>query len=513
MTVHLRNSKKTEEDKQHWAFQIAKQLRERGALTKECFRLQSSISPSGVIHIGNFRDTIIAWAVRRALALKKIEAEFILNFDDADGVKSKIIPEEEQKKPLSEALVNYQKISKKFSQLYLKELMELGIIPDRILYQAEAYFNSNRYTSLMNYALSRNKKIVKILNGHRNKKLSRDWNSLIIFCESCKKQIEEFYMTTQLSFPRKKHISYHCHHCGKNFTGTVHEISYKKMAWRIDWPMRCHYEKIDYEPCGIDHYVQGSTITTSEEILKKIFHSSMPLINPYEIVRLKNSNYKLSSSKGDSFNLSIYHNLYPREVILWFFLSRELMSPIVVNPAEDFFRCYSEFNRFIRHCRDNPENSKLRQLAGIIDIDPEKYLANISVRKLCFVSQIFENDLSLILSHFKRQHLNVSEQALLEELKIKLHRVTYWLDHFAPDKWRFTLTVPKNILTKHREAAKTIINWLQNPGTKLTIKDYQEYYEMLLNKPYGPRLRSILTYWNREKLLKHCSQIIANSEI
>lgn len=50
----------------HWAYQIAERLIQKYP-TKEVFTCASGISPSGSVHIGNFREIVTTFFVVKAL--------------------------------------------------------------------------------------------------------------------------------------------------------------------------------------------------------------------------------------------------------------------------------------------------------------------------------------------------------------------------------------------------------------------------------------------------------------
>lgn len=493
----------------HWAFRIAEALRGRGG-TQEPLRIQSSISPSGVIHIGNFRDTLIAWGVAKALKLQGAAVELILNFDDADELKSKLYPAEVQKKPLSEVEKDGKSLAQWASTTYLQELKALGIVPDRILYQSEGYFREKQYRRHIHQVLKGRKKIRGILNEDRANPLPEDWTPLLIFCEGCQKKVEHFKVAGRLSWRgRRWWITYGCPHCGYQYHGDLDSLSYVKLSWRVDWPMRCHHEKIHFEPCGIDHYVQGSTITTSEKILGEVFRCAMPLVTPYEIVRFNQSKRKISSSKGDAFNLSVYLNLYPREIILWQFLSKGLMSPIVLNPQNDFFRYYAEYQRDLRAYQQGTGDQRLVEIFKLLGVDPEQTLVSVNMRKLCFLAQGYQYQVAPMVVHFQGENPQVPKEKLAEAIQRRLPYVKDWLTHYAPQAWRFQLTYPSPVTLQQVKQARELLAWLEQPQGKLIIKDYPTFYTMLFGKGYGPRVQRILTDWDRGKLKAHCQGVIA----
>ena len=70
----------------HWADKAAENLIHRNP-KKKLFTLAAGISPSGTIHIGNFRDLITAESVSRALKDKGKKVRFIFSWDDYDRLR------------------------------------------------------------------------------------------------------------------------------------------------------------------------------------------------------------------------------------------------------------------------------------------------------------------------------------------------------------------------------------------------------------------------------------------
>ena len=67
----------------HWADQTAEKIiRERGDL--EVYTCASGITPSGTVHIGNFREIMSVDLVVRALKDRGKKVRFIYSWDDYD---------------------------------------------------------------------------------------------------------------------------------------------------------------------------------------------------------------------------------------------------------------------------------------------------------------------------------------------------------------------------------------------------------------------------------------------
>jgi lysyl-tRNA synthetase class 1 len=160
----------------HWADITAdKIIRERG--DKNVYVCASGITPSGTVHIGNFREIISVELVVRALRDRGRKVRFIYSWDDYD-VFRKVpanMPQQELletylRKPITlvpDVLgdeVSYAAHNEKSLE---KVLPVVGIEPEYI-YQAENY-RSSKYAEEMKTALDHRDDIRGQLDSHRRK--------------------------------------------------------------------------------------------------------------------------------------------------------------------------------------------------------------------------------------------------------------------------------------------------------------------------------------------------------
>ena len=74
---------KNEKRSYHWTDITAENIiREKG--DKDSYVLAAGITPSGVVHVGNFREMITVDLVKRALEKKGKKVRFIYSWDDYD---------------------------------------------------------------------------------------------------------------------------------------------------------------------------------------------------------------------------------------------------------------------------------------------------------------------------------------------------------------------------------------------------------------------------------------------
>ena len=134
----------------HWADITAdKIIRERGP--KEHYTCASGITPSGTVHIGNFREIISVELVVRALRDKGEKVRFIYSWDDYDVFRKvpKNMPQQELletflRKPIvlvPDVLGDEESYAAANEKNLEKLLPTVGVFPEYI-YQAKRYRNS-----------------------------------------------------------------------------------------------------------------------------------------------------------------------------------------------------------------------------------------------------------------------------------------------------------------------------------------------------------------------------------
>ncbi|HET7658692.1 MAG TPA: lysine--tRNA ligase, partial [Bacillales bacterium] len=152
----------------HWAYQMAKDLI-RKYPDRETFICASGISPSGSVHIGNFREIVTTFFVVKALKDLGKSTRFILSWDDYDRFRK--VPRNVD--PSFEKYIGmpYSDIPDPFgchvsyADHFEKELEEsakaFGIAPEYI-YQSKEY-KSGRYNEHILHALKNRRTIYDLL--------------------------------------------------------------------------------------------------------------------------------------------------------------------------------------------------------------------------------------------------------------------------------------------------------------------------------------------------------------
>ncbi|MCK5140046.1 MAG: lysine--tRNA ligase, partial [Thermodesulfovibrionia bacterium] len=174
------------EESMHWADQTARKIIK---VKKDQYVCASGITPSGIVHIGNFREIITVELVVRALKDLGKKTRFIYSWDDYDVFRK--VPkgwpkQDELKKELRKPIVDvpdpYDKeesFARHNEVAVEKELSKLGINPE-FIYQSKQY-RKCAYKEGMRKALEHSKEIKSILDNYRKEPLSDSWLPISIF--------------------------------------------------------------------------------------------------------------------------------------------------------------------------------------------------------------------------------------------------------------------------------------------------------------------------------------------
>ncbi|MDR0551079.1 MAG: lysine--tRNA ligase, partial [Spirochaetaceae bacterium] len=184
----------------HWADETAdKIIREKG--DKELYTCASGITPSGTVHVGNFREIISVELVVRALRGRGKNVRFIYSWDDYDVFRK--VP---LNMPKSDELEKYLRFpitmvpdpwerdasyARHHEVDVESALPAVGIAPE-YLYQTERY-RAGLYAEGIKKALENKARLKEILDKFRDEehKIQGEWWPVSVFCSACNRDETE----------------------------------------------------------------------------------------------------------------------------------------------------------------------------------------------------------------------------------------------------------------------------------------------------------------------------------
>lgn len=503
----------------HWADHAAEALIARHP-DKKTFVCASGISPSGVVHIGNFREVITVDFVVRALRNRKMDVRFIYSWDDYDALRK--VPanlpnaeliEKNLRKPLAkipDPFGTEKSYARHFEKRFETEIEQLGITP-LYIYQNEAY-RSCKYREGIKHALKHQSQIAAILNRSRTEPLPSNWSCLSVFCSECDRDTTEIK-----SFEEPSTVVYFCKACKKEGQTNLDQQEGVKLLWRVDWPMRWAHEKVDFEPGGKDHSSQGGSYDTGCEIIREIWKQEPPFYVQYDFVLAKGIGSKLSSSSGNLITLGEALEIYEPAIIRYLFASRKPNLDFSIAFDLDVMKAYDDFDRCERFAygAETGEDKKVNYEKRIFDFSrvettplspqmPTQY----PFRHLCNVLQIQEGNLEKTKLFYQDQIRNSVDE---ERFDRRAKRAWKWISEYAPAEFRFTLQVNPQTKTQFPKVMTELIQVLRE-GTHTASEEalanktweimkangidgkifFKDIYQVLVSKPNGPKLASFL---------------------
>ncbi|RAV20695.1 lysine--tRNA ligase [Paenibacillus contaminans] len=334
----------------HWAKRIASQLIQNHP-ERQTFVCASGISPSGSVHIGNFREIVTTYFVTKELVKSGKKVRFIFSWDDFDRfrkVPTHVDPSFEKYigMPYSEVPCPYgchSSYAEHFETEFENALSAFDIKPE-FIYQCQEY-KSTRYHSSILHALKNRMEIYDILTAFKTGGANEDERSSFfpvhIYCEVCKKD-----NTTVQQYDEQNEMITYCCKCGHQNSLSIRQATNIKLHWKIDWPMRWKMEEVLLEPGGRDHSSETGSYNVSRVISEKIFKNPPPLYVPYEFINIKGSYAKMSSSSGNNYTPIDLLNVYAPENILFLFAKYQPHAAFQIGMDEDVIRNYMEYERY-----------------------------------------------------------------------------------------------------------------------------------------------------------------------
>ena len=140
-------------------------------------------------------------------------------------------------------------------------------------------------------------------------------------------------------------MTYTCR-CGFTETVDLREFRHGKLVWKVDWPMRWAYEKVTFEPSGVDHQSPGSSYVVGKE-LAPMFGWERPLGPMYAFVGIKGM-AKMSSSRGGVPTPSDALRIMEPQLLRWLYARRKPAQSFSVAFDAEVERMYDEWDSLTR---------------------------------------------------------------------------------------------------------------------------------------------------------------------
>ncbi|MBQ9085976.1 MAG: lysine--tRNA ligase [Clostridia bacterium] len=431
----------------HWSEEIALKIIERNP-DKEEYVCAAGVSPSGSVHIGNFRDFATPLFVVKALQKKGKKAKLLVSWDEFDRCRK--IPANVQAvvgntydKYIGCPYVDipdpwgcHKNYAEHFEEEFLKGIEPFGMELD-CRYQAEMY-RSGKYNKEILESLRKRGEIFEILDSFKTKDPSKSEEQLraehdaekaayypvSIFCPECH---TDFTTITSLSEDCTT-AEYTCrcgHHGSFNFLTDFN----CKLGWKIDWAMRWRYEQVDFEPGGKDHAAPTGSYNNSKIISKEIFGYDAPLFQGYEFIGIKGMTGKMSSSSGLNLTPDTLLKLYQPEVLLWLYAKTDPTKAFDICFDDGILRQYFEFDKMLTECRAGNANELTQDIMYNCHVDGRE-IETVPMALLVQLGSVVNFNVPMLETVFEKIGTPYKE----EQFADRLDRAKFWLEQCAPDQ-------------------------------------------------------------------------------
>ena len=518
----------------HWSDRIAEQIIRRNPDKPE-YVCAAGISPSGSIHIGNFRDIATSLFVVKALHRKGKKARLLFSWDEFDRLRK--VPVNVAKiRDDMEKYIGYPYVDvpnpfdteEETYAAYFEHEFEQSVRRFNIdldyRHQAEMY-RTGKYADLVLHSLKHRGEIFDILDSFRTQTAQEGereaYYPVSIYCPACHRDTTKIHSLSEDC--TRAEFSCKCGHEGVfDFTKDFN----CKLAWKVDWAMRWGYEGVDFEPGGKDHASPGGSYDTSKVIADKIFGVKAPIFQGYEFIGIKGTTGKMSGSSGLNLTPDTLLRLYEPEIILWLYSRSE------PNKAFDFcfddgiLRQYFEFdkqyNKYI-------EGSADEMLQSVMDncLMTDRKIKTVPMSLLVQLGSIVDFNIPMIETVFEK----IDQPYKYEDFSDRLDRARFWLETCSPEnanklratrdwdlyesldeKEKLEITLLHDYLAKETYTLDDLNTELYDIPKQVFGRDipelkkiqgkfFKNVYTLLLGKEKGPRLYLFLYAIDKERFI------------
>ena len=503
----------------------------------------SGISPSGPVHLGNLRELMVPHLIADEVRRGDAPCRHILSWDDYDRFRR--VPAgfpaefaEHIGRPLTavpDPCGHHPNWAEHFKEPLRESLARLGVRVTEIS-QTQMY-TSGAYTAQIVTAMRRRADIGAVLARYRTKRAADPDDDVLAddgpqtavyypfrpYCAVCGRDD-----TTVTAFDDETTgISYTCA-CGAQVGPTPIAQVAGKLAWKIDWPMRWAYERVTFEPAGVDHSSPGSSFTVGGELVS-LFGGEMPLHFGYSFVGTAGS-AKMSGSAGGAPTPADALEIFEAPLVRWLYARKRPEQAITLAFNAEVGRVYDEWDALSHRVADGKADAASAAVyarsagtsAGPLPVTPRP----MPFRTLASVADITAGEATQIL-RILRDLTPEDPIAALAEVRPRLDCAQAWVTEYVPSEDRTQVRGEPDLarlgaLTESERGALKLLaegmvaDWSLDGLTTLLygipklqlglpitapptpeIKELQRawfilLYQLLIGKVTGPRLPTLL---------------------
>jgi lysyl-tRNA synthetase class 1 len=441
----------------------------------------SGLSPSGVIHLGNFREVMSPHLVADEIARRGIQVEHLISWDDYDRFRK--VPNgiegvdatwsEHIGKPLTSVPAPPGSTAANWAD-HFRTRAEQGFAALGIRYRGISQtqqYTSGAYTEQILAAMRMRREIDAILAQYRtlpgtdnSEELDAEAQAALDAGSGAATEDDgsggaasgqEYYpykpyctvcgtdLTTITAYDDDTtEMTYRCQ-CGHADTVLLREFRSGKLVWKVDWPMRWAYEKVVFEPSGVDHQSPGSSFAVGLE-LAPLFGWERPYGPGYSFVGFGGV-AKMSSSRGGAPDTTDALRIMEAPVLRWQYARRRMNQSFDVAFGTELQRLYDEWDALARKLGDGSAGAAevaaharaVATASEMLPVTPHP----VPFKTLASLIDLSTGDADQLLRLIRAVDPSVHS---LEELQPRLNRVETWVATQMPLEERTTVRATPN---------------------------------------------------------------------
>jgi lysyl-tRNA synthetase class 1 len=329
--------------------------------------IQSGFGPSGLPHLGTMGEVLRPAFVRHALKVlgETHPTRFVVFIDDMDGLRKvpESIPNREKIAPYLGCPVS--RIPDPFGDCHdsfaahMIGLLGAFLAPVEVEYElmrSSEMYARGAFDDALRTIVARHQEIIAIVAPTLREENRAGWSPIMPLCSQCG-QINSTLVTAY--FPDRAAVEFSCersfggaHGCG--FKGEQTVLGGRcKVQWKVDWALRWHVLKVDYELYGKD-LIDSARL--SGQILK-VLGGRPPLGFPFEMY-LDEDGHKVSKSVGRGVGVDQWRRYAPIEVLKYFLIlnprrARKLFLEAIPQYVDEYLEALREWSAMDETARRN----------------------------------------------------------------------------------------------------------------------------------------------------------------
>ncbi|MFZ0887868.1 MAG: lysine--tRNA ligase [Candidatus Binataceae bacterium] len=313
-----------------WPHEEARKLKERVAGYDWSLPVvfESGFGPSGLPHLGTMCEVLRPSYVRHAFSLLEPgrPTRLIVFIDDMDGLRKvpESVPRREEFARFTGMPVS--RIADPFGccpsfSAHMVGLLIKFLEPVEVEYEllrSSEMYRLGRFDQALRVVLAKHAEIGAIVTPTLREESRPGWSPLMPLCPACG-QINSTLVTAY--HPERATLEFSCersfggaHGCG--FKGEQSVLGgLAKAQWKVDWALRWHVLKVDYELYGKD-LIDSARLSGT---ILRVLGGRPPLGFPFELF-LDEQGHKVSKSIGRGVSAEQWQRYAPIEVLKYFLI-------------------------------------------------------------------------------------------------------------------------------------------------------------------------------------------------